>query len=204
LIWYSREDYGQNLWASLDTSTKAIRSGTGSANPTSSSWAAVVTDPSGQDRWRFFVINCRSDSSLAILNLKASNPYASSAWSRVSVSDSAALRVGLGAVYHKASRSILLYDASDMRDGGFFKLQVPTNSDGTYAGGHWQVSKVMPAAGSANPSTGVPSSGGSAGGQYTWSKFNIIEDMGNGQAALVVCMDTTLPVYVFKLPASGV
>ncbi len=203
-IWYSREDYGQNLWASLDTSTKAIRSAAGSANPTSSSWAAVVVDPTGLDLWRFFVINCRADNTLAILNLKASNPYAASAWTRVAVSNPAVIRGGLGAVYHKASRSILLYDASDMRDASLYKLRVPTNPDGTYAGGTWQVSTVVAGSGSANPSTGVPTGGGNASGQYTWSKFNIVEDMGNGQSGLVVCMDTSQPVYVYKLPVQGV
>lgn len=203
-IWYSREDYGQNLWASLDTSTKAIRSATGSANTTSSSWAAVVVDPTGLDLWRFFVINCRDDNMLAILNLKASNPYAASAWTRVAVSNPAVIRGGLGAVYHKASRSILLYDASDMRDASIYKLRVPTNSDGTYAGGTWQVSSVAAGSGGANPSTGVPTGGGNASGQYTWSKFNIVEDMGNRQSALVVCMDNNSPVYVYKLPVLGV
>ena len=203
-VWYSKEDYGQNLWASLDTNTKIIKSATGSGNSTSSSWAAVVVDPTGLDLWRFFVVNCRADNTLAILDLKASNPYASSAWSRVPVNNPAVIRGGLGAAYHKPSRSILLYDASDMRDATLYKLRVPTNSDGTYSGGTWQVSTVTPGSGSSNPSTGVPTSGGNASGQYTWSKFNIVEDMGNGQSALVVCMDTNLPVYVYKLPVLGV
>jgi hypothetical protein len=66
------------------------------------------------------------------------------------------------------------------------------------------VSTVVAGSGSANPSTGVPTGGGNASGQYTWSKFNIVEDMGNGQSGLVVCMDTSQPVYVYKLPVQGV
>jgi hypothetical protein len=37
-----------------------------------------------------------------------------------------------------------------------------------------------------------------------WSKFNIISDMGNGQSALVVCMEVDQPTYVYKLPRAGV
>ena len=40
------------------------------------------------------------------------------------------------------------------------------------------------------------------GGAGTYSKFNIIEDMGNGRSALAVILGTTLPVYVFKLPGA--
>ena len=46
--------------------------------------------------------------------------------------------------------------------------------------------------------------GNSANELHANSKFNIIQDMGNGQAALVVCMDTGGPTYVYKLPANGV
>jgi hypothetical protein len=34
-------------------------------------------------------------------------------------------------------------------------------------------------------------------------KFNIVEDMGDGQSALVLATDTNGPVLVYKLPTGG-
>jgi len=55
---------------------------------------------------------------------------------------------------------------------------------------------------SAPSNTIVPSV---TGNQYqgTFSKFQMIEDMGNGQAALCFVASTTGPLFVYKLPAGG-
>lgn len=198
LIWYVRENAETGNWASLNTVTEAITTyGSGFGDNLASTWATVVYDPSGSDLWRYLVVNTRNNPTrLYILNLKQATPT----WSFVTVSSSAPNVTGLGAVYHPASRSILCYDASDGNRGGTItKVRVPTSGN-AYAGGTWTVSTITPAGGSADPSTGVPTGGGAAAGQYTWSKFNIINDMGDGRAALVVCMDITTPTYVYKLP----
>ena len=38
----------------------------------------------------------------------------------------------------------------------------------------------------------------------SYSKFNIIEDMGNGHAAFVNVVDVQGPVYVYKVPKGGI
>lgn len=204
-IWYCHEKTALRLWASLDTTTEAIQSSVENvfASGIRSTWGVVANDPS--DAWRYFIVNSSDTQQLAVLDLKASNPYVAAAWSVVSLSGGAAdilnaVRSGVGAVYHKPSKSILIYDPSDMRDGGIVKIRIP--DAGTL--GTWAVTKVD-MVGTTNPSTGVSTGGGSAGGQYAWSKFNIVEDMGDGvTSALVVCMDPSLPTYVYRLPTTEI
>lgn len=198
-VWCAKEGGERSVWSSINVLTSQITGYTGSGGSTGACWATVVYDPSGADLWRYLVVNSRDyTNSLFILNLKLATPT----WSQVTVSNSAVNRSGLGAVYHKQSRSILCYDPSDMRDKSVYKIRVPTVGD-AYAGGTWNVTPITAHASSANPSDGVPTGGGAASGQYTWSKFNIIEDMGDGNtAALVVCMDNDAPVYVYRLPTT--
>jgi hypothetical protein len=202
LIWYGREQQETAHWSSLNTANGVItKYGNGFGENLSAIWATVVYDPSGADLWRYFVLQCRSNPSrLYLLNLKQATPT----WSFVTINlNPGAVSPnlnGYGAVYHPPSRSILLHDSNELtRDGRIMKVRVPTSGD-AYAGGTWQVTPINPAGGSADPST-QPQGLNPAGGWYTWSKFNIINDMGNGQSALVVCMDPTLPTYVYKLPA---
>jgi len=205
LIWTAHANQSARVWSSLDTAAGAIRRSrdvdafamnTGQ----NTRWAAVVSDPSGQDRWRFWVAPAPSANGVTVLNLKARDPYSASAWSIRPVSDLSAINGrGLGAVYHGPSTAILL---GDLKSYGrtFLKLRVPTLVDGRYdAAATWQVSTVTPATDSADPTTGLGSDQNGA-----WSKFNIISDMGNGQSALVVCMEVDQPTYVYKLPRAGV
>jgi hypothetical protein len=102
---------------------------------------------------------------------------------------------GRGAVYHPASRSVLLWGK------GFganpVKLSIPAHPL-TDPNSAWAWSKVSPAAGSAV----VPSDPANSSGSY--GKFNIIQDMGDGRSALALVNAVTESVYVFKLPAAGV
>jgi hypothetical protein len=165
-------------------------------------WDGVAGDPNNTCRWRYWVGISPNSNGIIVLNLKAANPYATSAWvGVVSTSNTSALSaVGLGAVYHAPSRSILLGDPSQL-GSSILKLRVPTNGDGTFAGGTWQVSTITAAGGGANPGTGF---GDGGTGWRAYSKFNIINDMGNGQSALVCCGGVTLPTYVYKLPTTEI
>lgn len=205
-IWMAHATQAGRIWMSLDTASEAIRRSdnvNGYADNTyqDGKWAAVVVDPSGQDLWRLWVAPAPEAKGLIVLDLKSSNPYAAAAWSVKPVSDLAAISVnGLGAVYHAASTGILLGDPKSLQGGQILKLRVPTNADGTFnPSATWQVSTVAPASGSANPTAGTSTANNGA-----WSKFNIIEDMGNGQSALVVCMEVDRATYVYKLPVRGV
>jgi len=102
---------------------------------------------------------------------------------------------GHGAVYHAASRSILVYsprarivDASHQGLGSTLRrLRLPANPlRDSYT---WE--DVAAASGSEAPAY-------SPNGCY--SKFNIVHDMGNGQACLVLAADSNA-AYVYKLPA---
>jgi hypothetical protein len=95
-------------------------------------------------------------------------------------------RMGYGAVYHQPSRSILVYDP--ILGGTVRKLKIPA----VPRSGTWTWSDV--AHNGAAPSIPIATNG-------AFSKFNIVNDMGNGQACLVVCTQEGGPSYVYKLPA---
>lgn len=111
--------------------------------------------------------------------------------STLTLSGTLSVGEGAGMVYHPASRAFLLWDNSG---ANLQKVVVPVTSpvSGTYV-----ASTVSPASGN----TVIPST---AQGNGTFSRFNIIEDMGNGQSALVVFNDLSQPIYVYKLPVNGV
>lgn len=95
-----------------------------------------------------------------------------------------------GCVYHAASRALLLWHANG---SSIIKIAIPANPlTGTYT-----ISTITAA-----PSNIVTPTGAQPNGTY--SRFNIIEDMGNGQSALVVVNSTTGATFVYKLPAAGV
>jgi hypothetical protein len=97
-------------------------------------------------------------------------------------------RYGTGTygVYHPATKAVYAWDS----DGAsVYKLSLP--ADGDWASGTFSWSVIPAASASAVP----PSV---SNGPY--SKFNIVNDMGNGQAALVMLPSQTQSVYVYKLP----
>ena len=97
---------------------------------------------------------------------------------------------GCGTVYHEASNALLVYD--DGLGRNLRKLSIPADK----FNGTWAWSEVV---------GGGETPGGQASDfQGVYTKFNIIEDMGNGQSALVVVLNVGGPVYVYKLPVSGV
>jgi hypothetical protein len=206
LIWIAHANQATRVWSSIDTRSEAVRrsdvvNGYAPNSTQDTRWAAVVTDPSGQDRWRMWVAPAPGANGLIVLNLKAGNPYAADAWAIRPVSDLGAISTsGRGAVYDGRSRAVLIGDPVSLPGGRLLKLSVPVRSDGTYdASATWPVSTIAPAAGSLDPSSGVVT-----GNNGAWSKFNLIQDMGNGQSALVVCMEVDKPTFVYKLPSAGV
>jgi hypothetical protein len=95
-------------------------------------------------------------------------------------------------VYHKPSRGVLVWNDSG---SSLRKLSIPSNPLGT--GYAW--STIGP--GSGNAVTPRAFDGDFNG---AFSKFNLIEDMGNGQSALCLVTSNAGPVYMYKLPVAGV
>jgi hypothetical protein len=105
-----------------------------------------------------------------------------------------ALTANMGCVYHAASAAMLCWNDNG---ANIIKIAVPTSN---MLAGAYTVSQVTPAVGN----TVTPSSAYSNGSAGNFSKFNLVEDMGNGQGALVILNDISQPTYVYKLPAAGV
>jgi hypothetical protein len=99
-----------------------------------------------------------------------------------------------GSVYHAASKSILLFEARRKPSGQVIQLRIP-NSGGAYTSGvAWAVTLRNQHASTANPSW--PSL---SGGQSMNSRFNLIEDIGNGEPVLVAAPAFDQPVYVCRI-----
>lgn len=105
-----------------------------------------------------------------------------------------------GAVYHKPSRSILTYQSSVHTNGQMLKLKIPISAPGVPdMAAPWNWVQVDKATGSISPTHEYGDFVG------TYSKFNIINDMGNGQACLVYVTGINNGyTYVYKLPVGEV
>jgi hypothetical protein len=120
-------------------------------------------------------------------------------WQQVSnVTGPGYYQQGAGGVYVVANHSIA---CGDPRSTGttINKLQIPTKTvSGQIAydpAGQW----IWTAENPSGPPITAPS-----GNSDTYSKWNIVEDMGNGQSALVVVTDITGPTYIYKIPIAGI
>ena len=111
---------------------------------------------------------------------------------------------GWGAVWFEPDLSFLLYSCDDMTSDGatrsrnLRRLKPPLNPNGSYnASGTWVCDEVAIAGLLPDIVTalGTPSVSG-----CSFTRFNIFNDMGNGQAMLVSQGDYATPSYVCRLP----
>jgi hypothetical protein len=149
-------------------------------------WSVVLSDKSP----RCWVAGNLNSSNLAVMDL-VNNP---GVWNSVATSGSGQWNDGDGAVYLPGSNAIYVYGVGN--GATIKKLSINGNNPLT-ASYTW--SQVSPASGnSVTPTAFQPSQ---FNGVY--SKLQIIENMGNGQAALVVACGISGPTYVYKMPAGG-
>jgi hypothetical protein len=186
-VW-SVAQYGlQDGGYSVDCSTGAMtpHNWVLSGNPFGQAWSVIAHD------LRLWIVGSVTEGKLKILNLN----NVGAGWTTITTSGAPdGFAAGTGAVYHPPSRAILVWNTS--YGGSIRKLAIPGNPlSGTYA---W--STVIPA--SANTISPPGQLDSDFRGAY--SKFNLIEDMGNGRSALVFVGRTTGQTFVYKLPAAGV
>jgi hypothetical protein len=218
IIWYAHGD-GGNWFAgfgSLNTATEALvhvdmpqpcqQPFGHSAICVDPAWDGVFGDPNNTCRWRFFVFFPQGGlNQIAILDLKAANPYLPASWTIGAISSSTGVAtVGNGAVYHKASRSVICANPVAQQDGIVYKVRVPTNpATGVYVGGTWNVSPINPDTVNGNVNPGLNQTTGQGGGN-AFGKLRLVESISGGQDGIVICSGVTLPTYVYKLPAAEI
>lgn len=101
---------------------------------------------------------------------------------------------GMGAAYHSPSQAIILggWGAGVTSGATIYKLNIPNDViNGTYS---WS---SITNNGGVTPST-------SDGNQGVFGRFRMIEDMGNGQAALVLHVAVNGPAFVYKMPSGAI
>ena len=148
--------------------------------PFAEAWSAIAYDR------RVWIVGSIREDRLWILNLD----NVAAGWIQKTPAGSPhAFDNGVGAVYHQPSSAILCW--MDTYGTSIRKLSVPADPiNGTYT---WS------AIASAGNNTIVPAANPRYPGR-TFSKFQIIEDMGNGQSALCTLNDSLGDTYVYKLP----
>jgi hypothetical protein len=157
-----------------------------------SQWAVVVPD------LRLLVVSSYSSTNVYVLDL--TNP--SAGFVEKATTNGIVNLADWGAVYHHPSSSILIHEAEAITDGSIRKLKVPRNGDGSYnSSGSWDWTVVSKASGS--PSPVFETTSGNFSGTY--SKFNMVEDMGNGQSCIVMTLGIGAGyTWVYKLPVGEV
>jgi hypothetical protein len=191
-IWSFPEANGGSFpYWSVDTRTGAIQTFTGTGpNPHfGGQWAIVAHD------LRILVVSDQNSSNVFVMDL--TNPQAG-----VTARPTSGGQSGLtwfGGVYHERSKAILTYEVTKLGGGNIRKLKIPTRSDGKYdPAGSFEWSTISPAGGGVVPTVERQDYAG------TYSKFNIVEDMGNGQSCLVPVTGIADFTYVYKVPSFGV
>lgn len=99
----------------------------------------------------------------------------------------------MGAVYDPVNKCVYLFDAGWSLGAAIKVLQIPASLGGSGASFAWRT----------HTPTGGETPAAPASYRGTYSKFNLIEDMGGGKRALVCVTDTLGPTYVMPLPAGG-
>jgi hypothetical protein len=190
----SYDRVGNRVWSSVGAGSNSLGQSIYSIDASS----GVVSQhkialQAGRPRWsalahdlRLWILGCGPDGVLELVDLN--NPTQTIV--KTPTGSPSGLTDGAGAVYHAPSRAILTWNSygANLR-----KLTIPSNP----LTGSWVWSQVSPSSANSVAPDAAPAQG-------TYSKFNLIEDMGNGQSALVVVNSTSGPVYVYKLPAAGV
>lgn len=104
-----------------------------------------------------------------------------------------------GAMYVAANKTIAVGDPFNI-GGQIYKLKIPTTGGGAYApAGQWVWTNATP--------TGGPTLAdfhGAGGSNFCASKWNLVQDMGNGQSALVYCPHLLAPTFIYKIPLAGI
>ena len=153
-------------------------------------WVAVAHD------LRILVAGDHLRNTITVLDLTKAGQAGD--WTQVSnVTGSGYFAGGSGGAYVPASRSIAIGQPKSL-GGSFYRLKIPTKvQNGTTVydpAGQWQWSLINP--GGAQMTAPNGNSG-------TYSKWQVVEDMGNGQSALVVVTDISGPTYVYRIPMTG-
>jgi hypothetical protein len=89
-------------------------------------------------------------------------------------------------VYHQPSRSILLYEGARKPSGKIHQLRIPVSGGAYNHAGSWTITTRQ--------TTGAPTSTYS-----NYGRFNMVNDIGNGEPVLVLSHRNTEPTYVCRI-----
>lgn len=203
-IWKAADFATGNGTVSIDCATTVAagqqNQSTGPQTPGSTVYSTYMPSPPDWTGWsavlkdftrRCWLVGRATAGQLEIMDVVNSPGV----WHGITTSGTGRWNNSDGAVYHPASKAVLVYGTA--LGASMMKLAI-TGTDPLTASYAW--STIAPNA--SNTITPVPGQPSNFNGVF--SKFNLIEDMGNGQSALIVVCDPAGPTYVYKLPVGGV
>jgi hypothetical protein len=114
---------------------------------------------------------------------------------------------GWGMVWHEPNKAFLLYSCDDMNDGtarsrNLRRLTPPLVNDAYDPNGTWVCDEVEITGTLPTFVTGAPGSTSRSISGCSFTRFNIINDMGNGESMLVQQGNYDTPCFVCRLPNS--
>jgi hypothetical protein len=155
-------------------------------------WLAVAHD------LRILVAGDHERNAITVLDLDRAGEGGD--WTQIDDASRAGFfRAGSGGVYVAANHTI---GAGDPRETGaeIHRLRIPTRVDGGETvydpSGTWTWSTLRPGG-------AIPAVRPGGGNHAAHTKWNIVEDMGNGRSAIVFVGDIDGPLYVYKIPLEG-
>lgn len=194
---------GSNFWR-IDSIGATIGQSTGFVSGSFNvipAWAVIAWD------LQIIVVGDQNEAKIAVLDI---NPSSGTYLQWSAPASSGAITYGLtlgphapngyGACYIPANHTIAVGQPADI-NGDIYKLQIPVsggayNPSGTFVGTH-----LTPGGGPVAP--GCFSRPPPAANNYIMSKWNCIEDMGNGQSAILCYTSIDQGIFVYKVPAAG-
>jgi len=151
-------------------------------------WSVVTTNTNP----RCWIVGSTDNNLLYVFNLQSPT---SGARTKSVTGGNISGTAGLGAVYHDGVNKIVVGGAAGTQGSltsNIYTIAIP--SDPWNATSGFTMSTIAPAGGSLSQVASF---------QGSYGAFQMIRDMGNGQACLVLhCRDVTLPTYVYKLPVA--
>lgn len=176
---------------SVETTGPALGTSTLYDHPTPldnfNGWVAIAHD------LRILVAGGSYNSRIYVLDL--TRPGMADSWQEVAnVTGTGFYGVGSGGVYVEPNHTIAVGQPRDL-GSSFYRLEIPTTAAGAYdREGTWRWSRIDP------PGVTLTVAPGNSDINTKW---NIVEDVGGNQSAIVTVTDIDGPVYVYRLPRGG-
>lgn len=180
ILWWRFDSQGPNIGVS-----QAWVLGSPHIKP---AWGACAYDLG------IMILGSHESTNVFVLNL------ATNTWSTHTPSNSGTNAAGSGAVYCVTNRTIGIGNPLTS-NGTIYRLSIPVTGNAFNPSGTFSWMTINP--GGTPPTFPASFHNNDPPGKNAYSKWNIVENMGDGQSAIVYTPSISNPTYVYKIPSGG-